>query len=88
METMVSLLSSAIIIAEMVTLRERKRRGEETAKRYRALTGNDSYAGAVDAITDLLLAVAQSEREATQLLHSAEIEFRNQFESEQIVSEG
>ena len=72
----------------MVTLKERKRRGEETAKKYRASTGNDSYAGAVDAIADLLLAVAQTEREATQLLHSAEIEFRNQFESEQIVSEG
>ncbi len=72
----------------MVTLKERKRRGEETAKKYRSLTGNDSYAGAVDAIADLLLAVAQTEREATQLLHSAEIEFRNQFESEQIVSEG
>jgi hypothetical protein len=72
----------------MVTLKERKRRGEEIAKRYRHLTGNDSYAGAVDAITDLLLAVAQSEREAEQLLHSAEVEFRNQFESEKIISEG
>jgi len=44
--------------------------------------------GAVDAIADILLAVAQSEREATQILHSAEIEFRNQLESEQIISEG
>jgi len=72
----------------MVTIKERKRRGEETAKKYRTLTGNDSYASAVDAIADILLAVAQTEREATQLLHSAEAEFRNQFESEQIVSEG
>jgi hypothetical protein len=72
----------------MVTIKERKRRGEEIAKKYRALSGNDSYAGVVDAIADLLLAVAQSEREATQLLHSAEIEFRSQFESEQIISEG
>ena len=72
----------------MVTLKERKRRGEETTKRYRALTGNDSYANAVDAISDILLAVAQSEREATQILHSAEIEFRNQFESEKFLSEG
>jgi hypothetical protein len=72
----------------MVTLKERKRRGDEIAKKYRTLTGNNSYAGAVDAIADILLAVAQSEREATQLLHSAEIEFRNQFESEKIVSEG
>jgi hypothetical protein len=72
----------------MATLRERKRRGEEIAKKYRAYSGNDSYAGAVDAITDVLLAVAQSEREAMQLLHSAEIEFRNQFESEGFLSEG
>jgi hypothetical protein len=72
----------------MPTLRERKRRGEEIAKKYRALTGNNAYTGAVDAIADILLAVAQSEREATQLLHSAEIEFRNQLESEQIISEG
>ncbi len=72
----------------MPNLKDRKRRGEEIAKKYRTLTGNDTYAGAVDAIADLLLAVAQTEREATQILHSAEIEFRNQFESEQIVSEG
>jgi hypothetical protein len=72
----------------MPTLKERKRRGEEIAKKYRVLTGNNSYTGAVDAIADILLAVAQSEREAMQLLHSAEIEFRNQFESEQIISEG
>jgi hypothetical protein len=72
----------------MPTLKERKRRGEEIAKKYRVLTGNNSYTGAVDAIADILLAVAQSEREATQLLDSAAIEFRNQFESEQIVSEG
>jgi hypothetical protein len=72
----------------MPTLRERKRRGEEIAKKYRTLTGNNTYTGAVDAIADILLAVAQSEREAMQLLHSAEIEFRNQFESEQIISEG
>jgi hypothetical protein len=81
-------LNPLLSLLSMVTLKERKRRGEETAKRYRALTGNDSYAVVVDAIADLLLAVAQTEREATQLMHSAEIEFRNQFESEQIVSEG
>ncbi len=75
-------------LLNMATLKERKRRGEEIARKYRPLTGNDSYAGAVDAIADILLAVAQSEREATQLLHSAEIEFRNQFESEQFLSEG
>jgi hypothetical protein len=72
----------------MVTLKERKRRGEEISKKYRALSGNNSYTGAVDAIADILLAVAQTEREATQILHSAEIEFRNQAESEKFLSEG
>jgi hypothetical protein len=72
----------------MVTIRERRRRGEEIAKKYRALTGNNSYTGAVDAIADILLAVAQNEREAMQILHSAEVEFRNQAESEAIISEG
>ncbi len=72
----------------MLTLRERKRRGEEIVKKYRSLTGNDSYTAVVDAVADLLLTVAQSEREATQILHSAEIEFRNHFESEEIISEG
>jgi hypothetical protein len=72
----------------MATFRDRKRRGEEIIKKYRALTQNDSYASAADAIADVLLAVAQTEREAAQIVHCAEIEFRNQFESEEIVSEG
>jgi hypothetical protein len=72
----------------MSTLKERKRRGEETAKRYRAITGNDPYASAVDAIADILLAVAQSEREAVQIIHAAEIEFRNAAEVESFLSEG
>jgi hypothetical protein len=72
----------------MATLKERKRRGEETSKRYRAVCGNDPYAGAVDAITDILLAVAQNEREAGQIIHSAEIEFRNAAEMESFLAEG
>ena len=72
----------------MATFRDRKRRGEEIIKKYRALVHDDSYASAADAIADVLLAVAQTEREAAQIMQCAEIEFRNQFESEQIVSEG
>jgi hypothetical protein len=72
----------------MSTLKERKRRGEETIKRYRSITGNDAYACAVDAIADILLSVAQSEGEATQILHSAEIDFRNAAETESFLTEG
>jgi hypothetical protein len=72
----------------MPTLRERKRRGEDSSKRYKTDCGNDIYACAVDAIADILLSVAQNEREATQILHSAEIEFRNAAESEAFLTEG
>ncbi len=72
----------------MTTLEERRRRGQEIIKRYRSVTGNDPYASAVDAITDLLLLVAQNESEATQLLQSAEMEFRNEAESEKFLTEG
>jgi hypothetical protein len=77
-----------MIEVSMATLKERKRRGEEISKRYRAFCGNDAYAGAVDAIADILLAVAQSEREAVQIIHSAEIEFRNAAEMESFLAEG
>ena len=72
----------------MATLKDRKRRGEEISKKYRSITGNDPYAGAVDAISDILLAVAQTQSEATKILHSAEIEFRNLAEAESFLSEG
>jgi hypothetical protein len=72
----------------MSTLKERKRRGEETAKRYRATSGNDPYASAADAIADILLAVAQNEREAAQIIQAAEIEFRNAAELESFLAEG
>ena len=72
----------------MATLKERKRRGEETAKRYKAVAGNDPYTSAVDAITDILLAVAQNEREAVQIIQAAEIEFRNAAELESFLAEG
>ena len=72
----------------MSNIRERQRRGEEMIKRYRAVYGNDLYACAADAIADILLFVAQSEGEATQLLHSAETDFRNCAESEAFATEG
>jgi hypothetical protein len=72
----------------MSTLEERKRRGQETIKRYRSVSGNDPYASAVDAITDILLSVAQTEAEATQILQSAEMDFRNEAQGEQFLTEG
>jgi hypothetical protein len=72
----------------MSTIRERQRRGEEIIKRYRSYSGTDHYACATDAIADILLFVAQSEGEATQLLHCAEVDFRNTAESESFATEG
>jgi len=72
----------------MSTLEERKRRGAELMKRYRVKTADALYSSAVDAIADILLFIAQSEDEASQLLQSAEMDFRTVFESEQFVSEG
>lgn len=71
----------------MTTLRERKRRGEEIIKKYKAVM-DDPYACAVDCIADILLFVAQTEGEGTQLLHAAEVDFRNAAEGEAFVSEG
>jgi len=72
----------------MSTLRERKRRGEEICKKYRPISGNDSYACAADAICEILLSVAQNESEARQILHSAEIDFRHVAETESFLAEG
>ncbi|MBV9759875.1 MAG: hypothetical protein JO340_04880 [Acidobacteriaceae bacterium] len=70
------------------SLEQRKRRGQETTKKYRPLSGEDCYACAVDAIADILIATAQSEEEATQLLHAAEVDFRNSAEVESFFAEG
>jgi hypothetical protein len=75
-------------VQTMFTLEERKRRGEETLKKYLSLSGNDAYSRAVDAITDILLSVAQNEDEGNQMLHCAEMDFRNAVEGEQFVTEG
>jgi hypothetical protein len=72
----------------MSTLEERKRRGEELVSKYRRVNNNDPYASAVDAIADILLFVAQSEAEATQLLQSAEMDFRNEAQAERFLTEG
>ena len=72
----------------MSTLSERRRRGEDICKKYRAVSGTDAYACATDAIGDILLAVAKSEQEAARLLHAAEIDFRNAAEAESFMAEG
>ena len=72
----------------MTTLRERKKRGEDIIKKYKTRSDVDPYASAIDAIADVLLFVAQSEAEGTQILHAAEIDFRNSAEGEAFVSEG
>jgi hypothetical protein len=69
-------------------LEQRKRRGLETTKKYRAVDGEDCYACAVDAIADILLATAKSEEEATQILQAAEVDFRNSAEVETFFTEG
>lgn len=72
----------------MTTLEERRRRGEEILKKYKSRSGNDTYACAADAIADVLLAVAQQEEEGTQVLQSAEMDFRSAFEGERFLTEG
>jgi hypothetical protein len=72
----------------MATCEERRRRGGEVVKKYRPLCSNDSYAAAADAITDILLAVAQNEDEATQILQSAEMDFKTAAEGESFLAEG
>jgi hypothetical protein len=71
-----------------MTLKARKKSGEEIIAKYQTRTGNDKYAAAVDAIADILIAIAQTDGEGTQILHAAEVEFRNAAEFEAFVSEG
>lgn len=72
----------------MSPLEQRKRRGQDTLKKYRPVDGEDCYACAVDAIAEILLAAAQTDEEATQLLQAAEADFRNAAELETFFSEG
>jgi hypothetical protein len=71
-----------------MTLKSRQRLGEEIVKKYQALSRTDRYAAAADAIADILLATALDGGEATNILHGAEVEYRNAAESEAFVSEG
>jgi hypothetical protein len=70
------------------SLEQRKQRGRETTKKYRTQSGDDCYACAVDAIADILLATAQNDDEATQLLQAAEVDFRHSAELETFFTEG
>lgn len=72
----------------MSSIKDRTRRGEEILKQYRSKTVTDRYAMAADAISDILLSVAQTHEEAMQLLQSAEMEFRNTVEAESFLAEG
>lgn len=72
----------------MKPIETRKRRGEETMKKYRSISGTDCYACATDAIVDILLAVCETPQDAAQLLRSAEIDYTNAGELDRVVSEG
>lgn len=72
----------------MSTLEVRRKRGEEIVKKYRPLSGSDTYACAADAIADILLFVAENEDEGTQVLQAAEMDFRNASEGERFLTEG
>jgi hypothetical protein len=72
----------------MATLQERKKRGEQILKGYRSAVGGDDYAAAADAIADILLCVAKTEREGGQVLQAAEMDFRCAAESEAFLTEG
>lgn len=72
----------------MAISEERRRRGQETIKRYKSVSGSDPYAAANDAIADILLYVAKTSDEARQMLHCAEVDFNNELESEDLIAEG
>ena len=66
---------------------ERRKRGDELLKKYRA-SGNNKYAAAADAIADILLCVAEDPGEAEQVITAAEEDFRCMLEDEGFVAEG
>lgn len=72
----------------MASFEERKRRGAEIVKKYKPGAGNDSYAAATDALTDILLAVCENPDEAERMMHAVDMEYRGLLESENIVGEG
>jgi hypothetical protein len=66
---------------------ERRKRGTELIKKYRA-HGNDKYAAAADAIADILLSVAEDASEARQIVQAAEEDYRCSVEQEGFACEG
>ena len=72
----------------MATFEDRKKRGEQILKGYRSAVGGDDYAAAADASADILLCVARTDREGTQVLQAAEMDFRCTAESETFLTEG
>ncbi len=71
-----------------MTLKARKKAGEDLIAKYQTRDRNDRYTAAVDIITDVLLAISQSDADTTKILHAAEAEFQNAAELEAFVSEG
>jgi len=71
-----------------MTLKARKKVGEEIIAKYQSRDRNDKYTAAVDAIADILLAISQTDADAIKILHAAEAEFQNAAELEAFVSEG
>lgn len=72
----------------MASPEERKKRGAEIVKKYKPSCGQDAYAAANDAITDILLAVASDEDDAGRMLQGAEADYRSTIEGERIAGEG
>lgn len=72
----------------MASQDDRKRRGSEILKKYKQIVGNDPYAAAADAITDILLAVATDQEDAGRILQSAEVDYNGCVEREHIAGEG
>jgi hypothetical protein len=72
----------------MASFEERRRRGSEIVKKYKPSCANDAYAAATDAIADILLAIAEGEDEARQVLSAAEIDYRSALEGESFAGEG
>ena len=67
---------------------ERRKRGAELLKKYRASPGTDKYAAAADAIADILLCTVDNEDEGAKVLRAAEVDFRSAIEGEGFAAEG
>lgn len=80
---------ASLSLKRTMSLQEaRKKQGREIVKKYSNGGKSDSYAAASDAIADILLAIAETEEEASQLLQSAEMDFRCALETASLADEG